>query len=161
MSATLSPLFTWRSAICETGLPAGTRHVALVLSLHMNERGGSCFPSIATLTKETGKGQTSVVDALRQLEAEGWLGVKHPEVTGRGKKNEYSALFPEGSYIRPFSDGKGPVNGRKGPEGGKEDVKEDVLKDSEFKCHHCDGLAFAGPRGLERHLRNVHDEVTA
>ena len=53
--AQLSALFTWRSAICESGLPPTARHVALTLSLHMNERGGSAFPG-ATLLATDGAG---------------------------------------------------------------------------------------------------------
>jgi len=43
MASRFSPLFTWRSAIAESHLPPTTKLVAVMLSLHMNERGGSCF----------------------------------------------------------------------------------------------------------------------
>ena len=42
--SSLSPLFTWRSALADSDLEPPTRHVGLAISLYMNERGGSAFP---------------------------------------------------------------------------------------------------------------------
>lgn len=89
----LSPLFTWRSAVVESDLPPIARHVALTLSLHMNERGGSCFPSIQTLASETGLSKPSVISGIRQLEAGGFLHVDR--AVGRGRVNRYSTAMPE------------------------------------------------------------------
>lgn len=86
----LKPLFSWRSAICDSGLTPSARHVALTLSLHMNERGGSCFPSISTLEAETGLSRNTVLTALRQLEAGGWITVKRSERA----VNRYTATLP-------------------------------------------------------------------
>jgi hypothetical protein len=69
----LAPLFTWRSAITESGLKPVTRHVALTLSLHMNERGGSCWPSLATLAAETGLAVKTVREHMAALARTGWL----------------------------------------------------------------------------------------
>lgn len=69
----LSPLFTWRSALCESDLPPTTRHVLLTLSLHMNERGGSCFPSSRILAAETGLTRRTVESHLRKAVALGWI----------------------------------------------------------------------------------------
>lgn len=98
----LSPLFTWRSAIVDSELPATVRHVALTLSLHMNERGGSAFPAIRTLGRETGRGTSTVTAALRTLEAAGWLLVERGG--GRGHPNRYTATVPE-----PPDDGHVPA----------------------------------------------------
>ncbi len=91
----LSPLFSWRSAICDSGLEPTTRHVALTLSLHMNERGGSCFPSQATLARETGLHDETVRLHLRRLREAGYLLVENDRsMKGRGTRNHYSATIP-------------------------------------------------------------------
>lgn len=91
----LSPLFSWRSAVCDSTLPPVTRHVALTLSLHMNERGGSCFPSLATLARETGLHEDTIKVHLRSLRQTGWLQVEHDRaVRGRGTRNTYTATVP-------------------------------------------------------------------
>lgn len=69
----LAPLFTWRSAVTDSDLKPVTRHVALTLSLHMNERGGSCWPSMATIGKETGLAPDTVRSHMRTLTKLGWL----------------------------------------------------------------------------------------
>lgn len=90
MADQLSPLFSWRSAITESDLPATTRLVALVLSLHMNERGGSCYPSQSTLARETGLHPETVKEHLRTLRTEGWLVAKEMQ----GKTTRYTADLP-------------------------------------------------------------------
>jgi hypothetical protein len=97
---TLSPLFTWRFAVvdwCEARPDSGVetkklKHLALTLSLHMNERGGSCFPSIDTLAEETSMSRPTVFLAIAELEATGWLTVKRGG--GRGRPNRYTATCP-------------------------------------------------------------------
>lgn len=88
--AELSPLFSWRAAITESGLPPMTRLVAFALSLHMNERGGSCFPSQARLAHETGLNEQTVKRHLRQLREAGWLTVK----LRKGTTPLYTATVP-------------------------------------------------------------------
>lgn len=160
MSATLSPLFTWRSAIAHSELGPTRKLVAFVLSLHMNELGGSCFPSIDTLARKTGLSDRGVQKAIRALEESGWLVCE----TGGGRKaNRYTAAIPEGfstpvNEVHPSPEKRVRSVHPRGERGSPDHVIEDVLKDSDYKCHHCDGLAFKGPRGLQAHLRNVHDE---
>jgi hypothetical protein len=73
-------------------LTATERHVALTLSLHMSERGDSCFPSMETLVDETGRGKSTVREALRQMDELGWL--ERTITPGRGRANEYRAVIP-------------------------------------------------------------------
>lgn len=96
MGHSLSPLFSWRSSICDSDLPPTARHVALTLSLHMNERGESCFPTVATLVGETGLCERTVRDAIRLLGESGWLTkeVRYTPV-GRQTSNLYTASVPE------------------------------------------------------------------
>jgi hypothetical protein len=82
----IKPLLTWRGAITDSDLPATARHVALTLSLYMNEVGSSAFPSIVTLARKTGLGESTVRDYLHQLRDTGWL------VAGeRGRPSVYHA----------------------------------------------------------------------
>lgn len=154
--ARLSPLFTWRGAIADSGLPATTRHVALTLSLHMNERGGSAFPSHATLARESGLSDRAVGEHLRKLRDEGWLSV----VSCLGKVNTYSAIVPDdlGSTFLPTSEPHAATSephrvnpGTTFRQGRNEDVLQDVPSQSEAPIHeliayYCDTYA-ASHRG--------------
>lgn len=119
----LSPLFSWRGCIGDSDLPATTRHVALQLSMHMNERGGSAFPSVATLARETRLSEHTVRDHLHDLRDAGWLSVT--ERGGPYKTNIYAATVPESFQIahatsrwvqtghgQPASAGGQPPSGR-------------------------------------------------
>lgn len=97
MTSQLSPLFSWRGQIAapDSGLQSTTRHVALTLSLHMNERGGSCFPAIETLAGETGLTYDTVRRHLRILRESGWLATEERRRgEGRGTTVFYSATTP-------------------------------------------------------------------
>lgn len=88
----LSPLFTWRSALCDSGLPSTARHVGLTLSLHMSERGDSCYPTVRQLADETGYHTDTITKATRALRDAGWLTVSPGR--GRGRASEYTAKIP-------------------------------------------------------------------
>jgi hypothetical protein len=104
------PLYTWRSAIStpESGLTPTEHHVLLTLSLHMNELGASCFPSIETLVDETcGRSASTIREALGHADELGWL--NRSVRVGRGRSNEYEALNPSwyethrGAVVLPAS----------------------------------------------------------
>lgn len=88
----LSPLFTWRSAIAESDLSMAEKCVAYTLSLHMNERGGSCFPSLDTLHRESGASLATVKRALGTLEEKGFLARERSP--GGKTSTRYTALIP-------------------------------------------------------------------
>lgn len=96
MAELLSPVFTWRSAIAsgESGLSPTQRLVALVLSLHMSERGDSCFPKVQTIAEEAGLNGATVRKAIGALETEGWLLVERPAEANGKQANRYSAAMP-------------------------------------------------------------------
>jgi hypothetical protein len=127
----LSPLFTWRSAITESGLPPTVRLVALALSLHMSERGDSCFPARQTLADETGLSVRSVDKAIKQLEEAKYLVVDRPAKTkGRGHMNTYRATVPsareEGRTRFALRSGRANLATRKGEPRSPESVIEGV-----------------------------------
>lgn len=98
MSGTLSPLFSWRSQIAKSDLPAPARHIALTLALFMNEMGTSCWPSITKQCEATGLSRSTVCKHLELLEEKGWLGRKRG---AKGRSTHYVAQIPsEGEVVR-------------------------------------------------------------
>lgn len=92
----ISPLFTWRSAIAEADLQPRAKLVALTLSLYMSELGDSCYPSLATLKRNSGLSKSTVALAIQDLIDAGYLS-KNPGGKGqggRGKSTRYFALIP-------------------------------------------------------------------
>jgi hypothetical protein len=55
--------------------PASARHVLLVIAYHANLTTGDSFPSLATLSDETGLGRRQIINLVAQLECSGELGV--------------------------------------------------------------------------------------
>jgi hypothetical protein len=94
----LRPLFTWRSVVASKHGPKSpiTRHVLLTLSLHMSERGDSCFPSTGLLTEETGLGLRTVKEHLALGAGAGWIGKRERRMqNGQGwRRVEYFAQIP-------------------------------------------------------------------
>jgi hypothetical protein len=135
----LSPLFSWRGSICDSDLTPTQRHVALTLSLHMNERGGSCFPSIETLQHETGLSYDGTRRALRVLSDRGWLIRQMTHRGGdRGTRVEYVATVPGPGIVSPGVPGPGTEDRidpgssvvlTRDSESLSEDVIEDVSED--------------------------------
>lgn len=102
----LRPLFSWRSAITHSDLRSTVRHVALTLSLHMNEAGGSCFPSLATLGRESGLGEGAVRNALHELRESGYLHVEeHYRKDGGQTSNTYEATTPDAGGVSAREEG--------------------------------------------------------
>ena len=105
--ASLSPLFTWRAAICDSDLRPVVRHVLFALSLYMSERGDSAFPGASRLAHDTGLAKRTVLGALGVAEAAGWLEVKRRGGSHRGGQRlatEYSANIPTGDRAAPVTD---------------------------------------------------------
>lgn len=97
MSSKLLPLLTWRSAICDSGLPSTTRHVALTLSLYMSERGDSAHPGTDRMVHDTGLSERAVRAHLSALVEAGWLVVTQRGGLKGARKlaNEYRASIPD------------------------------------------------------------------
>jgi hypothetical protein len=94
---------------------ATQRHVALTLSLHMNERGGSCYPGIARIAAESGLSSRAVQKGLRALERTGWIAVetaRAPDGT-----NLYTATIPT-TYEHDEGGGAPGAGAHPVPEGG-------------------------------------------
>jgi DNA-binding transcriptional MocR family regulator len=91
MSREPSPVVVWRRTILKAeGLSSSARLVALVLMDHMNGDGGSCFPSLTTLSRESGRARSTVCIALDELERGGYISRRR----GRGIPTRYLATSP-------------------------------------------------------------------
>ena len=91
-------LFDWRETVASGGGPRTptTRHVLLTLSLHMNADGGSCFPSVRRLSKETGYHTDTVCKHLRLAVEDGWLKRQLGKLGGQAwRRASYQATVPE------------------------------------------------------------------
>jgi len=90
-----SLLFRWeRVVLSDKGPKSPTmRHVLRTLSFHMDQHGRKCFPSIATLVRETGLSNRTVIDHLEQAVTDGWI-IRAMRGGGRGwKRYEYEISF--------------------------------------------------------------------
>jgi DNA-binding transcriptional MocR family regulator len=107
--------------ILASELRYSARLVALVLSMHMDRNGGSCFPSLTTLARESGLGRSTVVRALAQIEEAGLI----QRVGGsHGKPTRYQARSPTtGLLVVPQRDGAVP---QRASAAGHKDVQESV-----------------------------------
>ena len=138
--ALLRPFFTWRSAFCSAHGPKAstTRLVLLCLSLHMNEQGESCFPSINRLAMESALSRKSVIDHLQIAEQEGWIDrMERPERNGQGwRRMQYSPKIPPGIMAKIIAEKggepqlppseTGQEGGERGAEGGEPDGEKVV-----------------------------------
>lgn len=69
------------------------RIVACALAKHMDRNGGSCYPGVARLARESGYSERTVQRSLAELEAVGFL--VRTGKGGRAKSNSYFATLPE------------------------------------------------------------------
>jgi hypothetical protein len=88
-----SPVVAWREVLLASGVGWRARYIGLVLSTHMDRDGGSCFPSLTRLQRETRLGRTTVCAGLRELELAGLL---ERARGGRGRPTRYRATSSPG-----------------------------------------------------------------
>ncbi|AXH75377.1 MAG: helix-turn-helix domain protein [Microviridae sp.] len=60
-------------AIQTTGPKGPAKLVLILLAHHLNAGTGKCCPSVTTLAEEAGMKRQTVIDALKTLEAGGWI----------------------------------------------------------------------------------------
>ena len=91
-------LYVWRNLVCsDYGPKSLTRLVLLVLSLHMNSTGGSCFPSADTVAKRAGISKRAACEHLKTAAEKGWI-IRSPRAkSGQGwRRWSYQAAIPAG-----------------------------------------------------------------
>ena len=137
---TWGPFFTWRSAFASAyGPPSSTtRLVLFCLSIHMNEQGESCFPSIDRLAREGSLSRKAVIDHIKIAEEAGWIEKQErPERNGQGwRRMQYSPKVPPGIMAKIIAEKGGEPQlppfetaqqgGEPGAEGGEPDGEKVV-----------------------------------
>lgn len=97
LGAKMLNLFEWRRLIASKNGPPSptTRHLLLTASLHMDEKGESCFPSTRTIAEETGLSERSVICHLAMAVATQWLVKEIRGLSGQcWRRHEYKARIP-------------------------------------------------------------------
>lgn len=89
---------TWRASLTESDLTPSARLVGFALSLYINEKTRSAFPSAATLAKDTGLCLRTVRTSLADLVNAGFLTITHHGGAPKGgvrTSNTYLASIPD------------------------------------------------------------------
>jgi hypothetical protein len=103
---------SWRlvEKVWDLDLPPIQQHVLLALARHADDDGRRCFPSVATLARETGRSRRTVQQILRELASAGVLAIAHPG-GGRGVATEYAIRLGQ---VAPKPAGAGEGRSAKG-----------------------------------------------
>ena len=86
----------------------GSRLVLLVLADYADEDGGSCWPSVATISKETLLSERQVRYALRNLEQLGEIAIE--QMGGGRRSTRYRVLMGGVQNLPPSDNGRGAVH---------------------------------------------------
>lgn len=89
-----SRLLAWRKEVAASDLTSTQKLVALVLSLHMNGDGASCFPSQRTIAAEASLTERAVRDTIPKLVEAGWIRREQGRRVN-GHPDRYYATTPE------------------------------------------------------------------
>lgn len=123
----------WRRAVAQSALESGCKLVCFALANYLPNRGGCCFPSIATLARDTSLTTRSVMRHLKTTEQAGFIRREHGALHNRyyaelpvtscpaaGDKNDSRVVTPchPNSIENSFSNSvteveEGPVEERK------------------------------------------------
>lgn len=88
--------WSWRQMLLKSSLSSNTRLVLLTLSMHVNDAGEPCYPTVRMLAKETGLSARVVIVHLDKGKADGWIEVgKHGFSGQKWATNEYKLSWPE------------------------------------------------------------------
>lgn len=107
----MSRAWSWRNAILASRLQATTKHVLMVISTHMNDMGGGCYPSVKTIAELASLSERSVCTHIEIAAAAGWLEVQKHGFNGQGwARHEYKPLWPEGAERGSVHQGTEPLS---------------------------------------------------
>jgi helix-turn-helix protein len=99
-----SRLLAWRKAVVASDLSGTQKLVALVLSLHMNSGGSSCFPSQETIAEEASLGVRAVRDALKTLDGRGFIAREGGRFRGDVTRYRASLTAERRKDVPPFEE---------------------------------------------------------
>lgn len=88
----------WQTALVKRshaeGLSPSVQHIALVLSTYSNRDGTNAYPPIKTLVEVTGRSQSTVTRALRDLREKGWVRQESKGSGFGGRASVYRLTIP-------------------------------------------------------------------
>lgn len=89
-------VWSWRQAIAKAKLESSTKLVLFILANYMNEHGGGCYPTVETITEESGLSDRTVRTHLHKARDAGFIEVRKHGFSGQEwANNEYHARYPE------------------------------------------------------------------
>jgi hypothetical protein len=92
----MNAYFSWQHAILNSELEPTTRLVCLTIGCHMALDGSGCFPSYATISKESGLSRRTVIEHVQAAAVHGFLRIEHRErENGSSTSNLYQPTMPE------------------------------------------------------------------
>lgn len=111
----------WRQGIADKQVRISpiTRLVLHTIGTHMNADGGSCYPSIKRIARESGLAPSTVAEHLRIAGKDGWVRkIKRWRDDGGVSSNKYYARFPD--WLAPLlqAPGNSDKSGVREAEGG-------------------------------------------
>lgn len=94
-------VWSWKDAVVSSQLEPNTKFILLVLSLYMDAKGGSCYPTIDTLVKDSSLARATVIKHLALAEQAGFIRKKRHGFKGQEwANNEYLATYPKESELK-------------------------------------------------------------
>ena len=114
----MNPLlkYEWSEAVMsESGPRSSTvRLVLLVLFTHMNGDGSNCFPGVRMIATKSGLHRTTVMKAIQEAEADGWIAIdKRRGGKQGGDYHYYHPLIPTKAVAEPDQYGNGKAVGER------------------------------------------------
>lgn len=96
MTAKQIPVWTWRDAIRQAGVPPLTKLVCYSIANYLSDCGRGCFPSIATLMADTGLSNRSLATHIQSAVEFGLLEPPERQIgeNGRFRGTVYRPRFP-------------------------------------------------------------------
>lgn len=124
----------------------------------MNERGGSCFPSVDCLVEETGLTKRSVCTHLEMAEREGWVRRRVHGFKGRGwKRHEYEPAIPPHAREGGERDSPPPMTYERSEAGSPRTVVKEVHHHEKVVNVMHEGGEGGSPKEFKRGSSNIPD----
>lgn len=100
MSAPQIPVWTWRDAVRQSGVPPLTKLVCYSIANYLADVGAGCFPSVKTLMADTGLSNKSIAAHLAHAQEAGLLIIeRRTGRDGRRQLTHYLPRFPSNATL--------------------------------------------------------------
>jgi hypothetical protein len=101
MSTAAAKPWSYRAAVAESDLPAGTKLVLLVLSLRVNDMGDPTWPSYNTIARDASISRNSAIKHVANAVAHGWISRerRYNAQLRKNDSNAYRLQTPDKSFV--------------------------------------------------------------